>query len=131
MAFINRKELGGRGERLASDYLKQAGLSVLCRNFQCKRGEVDLICRDGDTLVFIEVRYRKHSGSSARYGNSLETVDWRKQRKIINAAKYYLQSHRLGETLSCRFDVIGLDRLSSGTGTVSIAWIRDAFQVTS
>lgn len=125
MSFIDRKKLGDRGEYLAEDYLKQKGLHVVCRNFNCKQGEIDLICRDGKALVFVEVRYR----SQTRHGSSVETVDWHKQQKIISAAQRYLQLQKLSESMPCRFDVIGIDSARADARSPSVVWIKDAFQV--
>lgn len=93
-------------------------MRLLERNFRSRGGEIDLIMRQGETLVFIEVRYRR----SRDYGSPLETVTQTKQRRLIAAASHYLQRRNLD--LPCRFDVVGI----SGSGQERIEWIRDAFQ---
>ncbi|MDO0946303.1 YraN family protein [Chromohalobacter israelensis] len=105
-------------ERRAADWLASHGLSLVDANQHARRGEIDLIMRDGDTLVFIEVRHRR----DARHGHPFETVTAAKQRRLIGAARFYL--HRNGLSCACRFDVVGV------TGTpphLSFEWIRSAF----
>ncbi len=110
-----RKRLGDHQERQARSHLEREGLRFVASNVRCKRGELDLVMRDGDTLVFIEVRYR----ASARFGGAAASVDPRKQTRLITAAAHYLQRHPT--ELPCRFDVIAID------GTGAIQWIRHAF----
>ncbi len=99
-------------------HLLAQGLQLLERNFRSRGGEIDLIMRQGNTLVFVEVRYRQ----SCRYGSPVETVTATKQRRLTTAASHYLQSRNLD--LPCRFDVVGI----SGPQQEKIEWIRDAFQ---
>jgi putative endonuclease len=109
--------VGGDKERLARSFLEKRGLHLLERNYGCRRGEIDLVMRDADTLVFVEVRFR----ASSRFGTPAETVDIHKQRRLAAAAAHYLQRHPT--SLPCRFDVVALG------GTNSIEWIRSAFNV--
>jgi putative endonuclease len=109
--------VGGDKERLACTYLEKSGLRLLDRNYRCRRGEIDLVMRDADILVFVEVRFR----ASSRFGTPAETVDIRKQRRLAAAAAHYLQRHPTN--LPCRFDVVAL------SGANSINWIRSAFNV--
>ncbi len=88
---------------------------TLARNVHCRMGEIDLIMRDGATLVFVEVRYRSRS----RYGSASATVDTRKQLRIIRAARHWLMNQR-GVLPVCRFDVIALDG-------EHMAWLQNAF----
>ncbi|MCI9180233.1 MAG: YraN family protein [Lachnospiraceae bacterium] len=113
---MDKRELGRRYELFAADYLKKQGYRIVELNFCCRQGEVDIIARDKDVLVFIEVKYRKnlHSGAPA------EAVDAKKQQKIRSAARYYLYRKRYGEDVPCRFDVVGI------VGE-KISLIRDAF----
>ncbi len=111
---------GETAEANACTYLEKQGLQTLWRNFRCRLGEIDLIMQDGDTIVFVEVRYR----NNPRYGSSLESVNWQKQRKLINAASFYLQQRNITDTYPCRFDVIALEK---DTGNIT-QWIKDAFQ---
>jgi putative endonuclease len=109
--------VGEDKERLALAFLQNQGLRLIARNHRCRRGEIDLVMRDGDTLVFVEVRYRR----STRFGTPAETVDVHKQRRLEAAALHYLQQHPT--KLPCRFDVLAV------SGNNHIDWIRDAFYV--
>lgn len=115
------KILQGRaGEALARRYLEQQGLILVERNFRCRRGELDLIMRDGDQLVFVEVRSRRNRG----FGTAAETITKTKQNSLIRAAMYYLQLRRW-RSISCRFDVIAIT-LDPNKNIVE--WIKNAFQ---
>lgn len=107
-------------EETAARYLQAAGLTLLERNYRGRRGEIDLIARDGDTVVFTEVRYRR----SDRFGSAGATVDARKQQKLLTTAYSYLQRERLD--CPCRFDVIAIDGAPDGEG-LTIQWIKNAF----
>jgi putative endonuclease len=111
----SRADLGRDKERLAGDYLARQGLRPVARNHRCRFGEIDLIMRDGQTLVFVEVRYR----GSSRFGTPAETVDVRKQRRIAAAAADYLRTSR--SVLPCRFDVVAIGAQDQ------IQWLKDAF----
>lgn len=119
--MISRIAKGAAAEDLALRYLEARGLTLVTRNFHCRTGEIDLIMRDGEYLVFVEVRSRRH----ARYGAPAESVTRTKQQKLLRAAAFYLQRQRLN--LPCRFDVVAI--LQPG-GEPSMEWIRDAFQLT-
>lgn len=99
----NNRKTGATYEEIASVYLEQHGYQILERNFRCREGEIDLICRKMDTLVFVEVKYR--SGSSMGYPE--EAVDIRKQKRISRCAFVYLSKKR-GTHLQPRFDVIAI-----------------------
>lgn len=114
-----RRRLGDRKEQQARAYLERQGLRAIAQNVRCKRGELDLVMRDQDTLVFVEVRYRE----SERFGGAAASIDPRKQMRIMAAASYYLQRHE--PNLPCRFDVIAID----GAGVIN--WIRHAFAASS
>jgi putative endonuclease len=111
--------VGEAKELLAEDYLKRRHLQPIARNHRCRFGEIDLVMRDGETLVFVEVRYRR----SDRFGSPAETVDRRKQQRLAAAASHYLQAHPT--VLPCRFDVVAV------SGEDRIEWIKDAFSVES
>ena len=98
--------MGKRAENYALNYLKQQGLKLLEKNFYCRHGEIDLILKDQDTLVFVEVRYRKNN----HYGHAFETINKRKQHKIITTARYYLHKHKLTESICSRFDIISIEK---------------------
>jgi putative endonuclease len=112
---------GNRGrdaEDRACSYLLAQGLTLLQRNYRSRRGEIDLVLRDADSLVFVEVRYRQQPA----FGSAAESVDRRKQARLTACARQYLQTHSHAVRLACRFDVVAIDG-SGGT----INWIRDAF----
>ncbi len=95
-------QLGREGENRAAEHLLEAGYAILERNFRCRLGEVDLIARWGQTIVYVEVKTRR----SARHGWACEAVPPGKQHRIRRIAALY-QAH-LSPTLDCRFDVITL-----------------------
>lgn len=119
MPLTPKQKLGTQAEQAALQYLQQQGLRRVENNYRCKLGEIDLIMRDGKTLVFVEVRARRNN----RFGLPIETVAASKQKKLIRTALYYLQQHKLDTP--CRFDVIGIDH---GSEPVQLQWIKNAFQ---
>ena len=104
---------GAAAEESAATYLAERGLRVVERNFRVRGGEIDLICRDGATVVFVEVRLRRRSD----YGGAAASITAAKQAKIVMAARHWLVRH--GES-PCRFDCVLLDG-------EHIEWLRDAF----
>ena len=109
-------------EDQAVEFLLQAGLTVEERNFSCKLGEIDIICSQGEQLIFVEVRYRSHPG----FGSPAASVDRRKQRKIIRTAQFYLQGRRQLRDKFCRFDVLAFTPHKS-CGEVNVQWLKNAF----
>ena len=99
----NRRKIGSEYEKAAGEYLKQQGYEILEYNYRCKTGEMDIIARDGEYLVFCEVKYRKDTGK----GHPSEAVDARKQRVISRCAQYYLMI-KGKEYIPCRFDVVSI-----------------------
>ena len=116
MSGILAQSKGAAGEQLAADYLQRRGLTLVERNFRVRGGEIDLVCRDGRTTVFVEVRLR----SRGDFGGAAASITAAKQARLILAARHWLLRH--GET-PCRFDCILLDELSE----TAIEWLRDAF----
>jgi len=117
---MNTTRAGAEAEDAAFELLSAQGLRCLAKNYSCRSGEIDLVMRDGNALVFVEVRYRRHS----RFGDPAATVTRSKQQKIIRTAQYFRQQHSDLRRLACRFDVV------AATGeleSVSLQWIRDAF----
>jgi len=119
---------GSEAEKAAEKMLQEAGLQILDRNFQCKMGEIDLIAKERVdteiikekiTIVFIEVRRRSHGG----FGSGFDSVDYRKQQKLIRTAHLYMQQHKFFDQYPCRFDIVSVRSLSD------MQWIRDAFQL--
>ena len=122
MIRLTRQQVSGnQAERQAELLLKQAGLTVLDRNYRCKQGELDLVMRDADTVVFVEVRYRR----SSQWGSAAETVDARKQKRVIAAAQHYLLTHPQLAKHPCRFDVIAAN--GNSADPAAYHWIREAF----
>jgi putative endonuclease len=109
--------VGSEKEQVACLYLEGRGLRLVARNYRCRHGELDLVMRDDNTLVFVEVRFRH----STRFGGAAESVDAHKQQRLAAAAGHYLQRHP--SLLACRFDVLAI-----GAGD-HIDWIKDAFNV--
>ena len=93
---------GKTGERLAADYLRKKGYSILAVNFRCRFGEIDLIAKQDDTYIFIEVKYR--TGRTA--ADPTSAVDRKKQKKISKTADYYRMLHQIPMDVPCRFDVV-------------------------
>ncbi len=116
-----RDDLGKKGEELAVSHLKSLGYKIVERNFRCRLGEIDIIAYHGKTLVFVEVRTRK----SCQFGSPLSSVTYRKQKKLITLAKFYMKKHRLFERVA-RFDVVGI--ILDKTGNVSIELVQNAFE---
>ena len=102
---MNRAQRGAAAEALAAQYLQERGVAIVARNYRCRGGEIDLIGRDGDTLVFVEVRLR----SSAAFGGAAESIGARKRKRLALAAAHYLA--RIGREPPCRFDAILLASL--------------------
>ncbi len=92
-------------EQQALDHLQRAGLRLLERNFHNRFGEIDLILREDDTLVFVEVRYRRSRG----FGSAADSVTARKRERIVRAARGYLALHPECSGLACRFDLVAFD----------------------
>ena len=109
---------GKLAEELAARFLQKRGLLVVERNFRCRGGEIDLVCRDGRVLVFVEVRLRRN----ANYGGAGASITASKQRRIILAAQHFLAAHAKADS-DCRFDCILLDANTEN----NIEWISDAF----
>ncbi|MCW8880364.1 MAG: YraN family protein [Kangiellaceae bacterium] len=118
--LLNKREFGGQLETFARKQLKKAGCKIVETNFSCKLGEIDIIVRDQQTLVFVEVRYRKN----ANFGGASASVDRKKQSKLINTANFYLQKHNLGNKEKCRFDVVALQ---GSPERLEFRWIKNAF----
>ena len=120
----NRKQQGDHAEGVAARYLASRGVTIIERNVFCRGGEIDLIGRDRDTLVFFEVRYRKQGGLTDGAGS----IGWRKQQRLLKAANWYLHRHGLWNQ-NCRIDVIAI--APGVTHKYRISWIRNAIQAES
>jgi putative endonuclease len=114
--------LGEDYERQATHWLEDQGMHLLARNFRGKTGEIDIIARDGEHLVFLEVRAR----SNRAFNSAAGSVDRRKQQRIVRTAQLFLQRHPELADLPCRFDVIAFEPRQSGS-SLDIHWIPAAF----
>lgn len=115
-----RQQLGRTGEEAALQYLEQQGYRILERNFRCRLGEIDLIARDGQTLVFIEVKTRR----SQMFGAPALAVTKEKQRRLIKTSQFYLSQKGAAQPV-CRFDVVTV-QIEGGEPRVEV--ITNAFQ---
>jgi len=114
-----RRVLGDAGERAAARDLRRRGFRVITRGYRTARGEIDLIARDGDTLVFVEVKTR-------RSGHPAEAVTPEKQRRLTLAALHFLRKYQLLEQ-RCRFDVVAVV-WPEGSATPTIEHFPNAFE---
>jgi len=116
-----RLELGKQGEDLALQKIQLLGYQCICRNYRCPLGEIDLVAKDGDTLVFLEIKTRK--GRSLGYAK--EAVDARKRRQLSKVALAYMKSNDCCEVRS-RFDVVAI---SIHGGKKEIEVVQNAFEL--
>ncbi len=114
---------GEAAEQDACKYLIKQKLKLVYKNYRCRYGEIDLIMQDGESLIFVEVRYRKHS----QFGGGAESVTINKQRKLIKTASHYLQQTSNTAKFAARFDVIAIAPGNNNKQS-EIDWIKDAFQ---
>ena len=114
---------GEEAESACCTHLKKQGLKLLEKNFRCRFGEIDLVMRQGETLVFVEVRFRQNPN----YGGGLESVTPAKQQKLRKTAEYYLQQNPRYE--NARFDVVAMSKNSADRGKshYTYNWIQNAF----
>lgn len=116
---MNKRSVGFKGEDLAVEYLEEQGITILETNYFTKVGEIDIIARDGDTTVFIEVKYRK----DLKMGRPYEAVNYPKQSRIMRTAMLYAQKNNL-HNKPLRFDVIEIVENQ-------VTWIKNAFQMSN
>ena len=116
-----RQILGESGEDLAARELERRGYAIVARRYRCRRGELDIVARDGATIVFVEVKTR----DGGEFGCGVEAVTPLKQRRIADVARDYLVRHRL-QGRPCRFDVVSVDLVN---GTRRIEVYQNAFDV--
>jgi putative endonuclease len=107
------KQIGDAGEEIAARHLVAHGLAVLARNFRVKGGEIDIVCREGSTTVFVEVRRR----ASADFGGAAASITPTKQKRLLLAARHWLVRHGEG---NCRFDCVLIDG-------DKLEWLKNAF----
>lgn len=113
---------GALFEQRACVALQGAGLALLARNFTTRHGELDLVMRQGDTVVFVEVRHRVR----ATHGDAASSITAAKQARLISAARLWLAAHPKHAQSPCRFDVVCYDGPAEAA---RMSWWRDAFQV--
>ena len=119
----NAREQGQDAEHACCRYLQQQGLKLLARNYHGRRGELDLVMRDRNTVVFVEVRYRR----SMAFGGALESITSTKQQKLRFTAEQYLQQET--DLTNGRFDVVAMSRKvqNNGAESYTFEWIKNAF----
>lgn len=115
---------GDHWESVAAQYLREQGLNIVARGYRCRIGELDIVCKDGDELVVVEVRAR----SRTAYADALGSVGHVKRSRIIKATRHYLMCHPAQYGNAVRFDVVAIDGIGSAQPTIS--WVKDAFCAT-
>lgn len=108
-----RQQRGERGEQIAVSFLQRLGYQIEHRNYRCRQGEIDIIAKDGSTLVFVEVKTK----AQAAFGVPQAMVTPTKQKTITHVAMRYVQQYRFID-MALRFDVIGITFLPNGTAKV-------------
>lgn len=120
--MTSTRQQGSHWEQVAESFLNDRGMKTLVRNYQVRSGEIDLVMRDGNTLVFTEVRYRGNNS----HGSGADSVTLTKQKRVISAAHWFLQHHPRERARPCRFDVVSI---GSEDGRTLMNWIRNAFDL--
>jgi len=124
LSWINKITTHDKGittEQFAKHYLLKQGLLFVEQNIHCRQGEIDLIMRDGETLVFVEVKYRRNN----HFGGAISAVSIAKQKKIRHCATFYLHKMNINEyNTLCRFDVIALE---GDINKPQLTWLKNAF----
>lgn len=116
------RDTGAQYEALARAHLERAGLALVARNVQCRHGELDLVMRDGETIVFVEVRYRR----GGAFGDGIDSIGANKRARLEKAAATWLAREPRFAQRACRFDVVAV----SGTPQQPrFDWLRNAFDV--
>ena len=118
-----RQQLGKTGEDLAVRELTSRGYAILARRYRSRRGEIDIVCDDHGTIVFVEVRAK----AGRECGPAAESITWRKMRRVTACAVEYLSRHRLSNR-PCRFDVVAIDGATGPSPTICV--YPNAFEAT-
>ncbi|HEY7500885.1 MAG TPA: YraN family protein [Vicinamibacterales bacterium] len=116
---LERQALGKTGEDLAAAELERLGYAILARRYRTRYGEIDIVARDGETLVFVEVKAR----TGGEFGIALDAITAQKRRRVVLMATDYLARHDLDQ-VACRFDVVAIDDVAS---CARLTLIRDAW----
>jgi len=103
---LNTRGLGSGYEQLAAEYLEKEGLQIIEMNYRVRIGEIDIIAKDGEYLVFVEVKYR----ACRAQGGAAYAISQEKKRRITRVAQWYLAQHRISQNTFCRFDAVLIDR---------------------
>ena len=119
---IDRRRIGQSAEDIAARFLEAQGVTLLLRNYRRRLGELDLVARQGDVLLIVEVRTR----ASDRFGGAAESIDFHKCRRIIRASRQLLQQHDELAKLPARFDVVIVSEPDGESPRVE--WIKHAFE---
>ncbi|NLM17698.1 MAG: YraN family protein [Candidatus Riflebacteria bacterium] len=119
--ITSKQLLGKECEEAALRFLLKRGLRLVARNYSTKLGEIDLIMKDGEVLVFVEVR----SKTDSTHGTPLETIDYAKRRRIEKVAAAYLRDYHISQDVFCRFDAVGITITSDGEQ--KLEYIENAF----
>lgn len=120
--LFGTRKTGDDAERIAERYLTQHGLTLVTRNYHCRHGEIDLIMRHAETLVFVEVKLRKTTTGRADFGGAIASITASKQAKLIATAQHYLSGMKA--LPRCRFDAV----LLNGLDTKAVEWLPNAFE---
>ena len=119
---FRRQELGKSGEDLAVAELERRGYAIVARRYRTRHGEIDVVARDGETTVFVEVKAR----TTVEFGTAAEAVTPFKQRRLVSMATDYLVRHRLIDS-PCRFDVLTIESAAGEAGRKVVTLYRNAF----
>ena len=114
--------IGEHAEKLAEGFLHKKGLTTLTRNFRCRFGEIDLVMQDGETIVFVEVRFR----SNNKFGGPLASITDAKRKRLLTTTQFYLQKNSRLLNRNQRFDVIGI--VGQADRATKIEWIKNAIE---
>ncbi len=117
---LKTTDKGQQTEQACCRYLQQQGLKLVEKNYRTRGGEIDLVMRDGDTLVFVEVRYR----NSRAYGGAVESVNYSKQQRIMKTAQHYCQQHNIDQPI--RIDIVGMH--NGEADSYEFEWLQNALQ---
>lgn len=101
---MNKRLVGSEYEALAVSYMEEHGIQILARNYRCRQGEIDIVGKEDQYLLFVEVKYRKN----LQAGYPSEAVTVAKQKRIYQSARYYLYENHLSEDIPIRFDVVAI-----------------------
>ena len=114
------RELGNQAELFAAEMLTKQGLTLLEQNVNFRVGELDLVMKDKESLVFVEVKRRKQD----KFGGALEAITFTKQKRLTRAALAYLQKNKLMDKVPCRFDLVAVTDIN---GKLSGQWLQNIF----